>query len=77
MKQFFPLLFFTVFIGIIAAASIYLARRFNFYFSIENTKILFFAFPVLSVGLAMIYSIDNGYTKKVLAPKDILSLSDI
>ncbi len=48
MKQFFPLLFFTVFIGILIAANIYLARRFNWYFSIENIKILYFTLPALS-----------------------------
>ena len=53
MRQFFPLLFFTVFIGILIAANIYLARRFNFYFSIENTKILYFVFP--AVTLFMIF----------------------
>jgi predicted MPP superfamily phosphohydrolase len=49
MKQFIPLLFFAVFIGILTAANIYLVRRFNFYFSIENTRILYFVFPVLSL----------------------------
>lgn len=48
MKQFFPLLFFIIFIGILVGANIYLARRFNFYFSIENTKILYFIFPALT-----------------------------
>jgi predicted MPP superfamily phosphohydrolase len=48
MKQYIPLIFFTVFIGILIAANIYLARRFNFYFNIENTKLLYFLFPALS-----------------------------
>jgi len=49
MKQFFPLLFLVLFLGILAGANIYLARRFNFYFSIENIKILYFAFPALTL----------------------------
>lgn len=49
MKQFFPILFFIVFIGILTAANIYLVRRFNWYFSIENTKILFIVFPLLTL----------------------------
>lgn len=48
MRQYFPLLFFIIFIGILVAANIYLSRRFNFYFNIENTKILYFVFPALS-----------------------------
>lgn len=48
MKQYFPLLFFVIFIGILVGANIYLARRFNFYFSIENTKLLYFIFPALT-----------------------------
>lgn len=53
MKQFFPWLFLILFLGILTGANIYLARRFNWYFSIENTKILFFVFP--AVMLFMIF----------------------
>lgn len=49
MKQFFPLMFLILFLGILAGANIYLARRFNFYFTIEPTKILFLAFPALTL----------------------------
>ncbi len=45
MKQYFPLLFFIALIGIIVAANIYLTRRFNWYFSLENTKVLYAVFP--------------------------------
>jgi len=48
MRQLFPWLFFILFLGILALANIYLAHRFNFYFSIENTKVLYFLFPVLT-----------------------------
>lgn len=48
MRQYFPLLFFIIFIGILVAANIYLSRRYNFYFNLENTKVLFFIFPALS-----------------------------
>jgi hypothetical protein len=65
MKQFFPLLFFTVFIGILIAANIYLVRQFNWYFSIENTKILYFTFPLLSVfmifGMFPLTNTVNGF----------------
>lgn len=48
MRQFFPWLFFIAFIGILVGANLYLARRFNTYFSIEQTKILYFLFPALT-----------------------------
>lgn len=55
MKQFVPYLFLFLFLVVLVTANIYLARRFNFYFSIENTKILFFVFPALS--LLMIFGL--------------------
>ncbi len=48
MKQFIPWLFFILFLTILAGANIYLAKRFNWYFSIEQTKILYFIFPALT-----------------------------
>ncbi|QGY44058.1 hypothetical protein GM418_10430 [Maribellus comscasis] len=45
MKRFFPLIFLLLFLAIIAGANIYLSRRFNFYFAIENTRLLYLAFP--------------------------------
>lgn len=49
MKQFFPWLFLILFLGVLTGATIYLARRFNWYFSIENTKVLFFVFPAFMI----------------------------
>lgn len=49
MKQFLPIIFFTLFIGILIAANIYLARRFNFYFGVENVKIFYVLFSSLSL----------------------------
>lgn len=49
MRQFLPWLFLILFLGILAGANIYLARRLNWYFSIENTKLLNFVFPVLTL----------------------------
>ncbi len=49
MKQYFPILFFIVFIGILIGANIYLTRRFNWYFNIENSKILYAVFPPLTL----------------------------
>jgi predicted MPP superfamily phosphohydrolase len=55
MKAIFPFLFLILFLGILAGANIYLARRFNFYFSIENTRLFFFIFPCLT--LLMIFGV--------------------
>jgi predicted MPP superfamily phosphohydrolase len=49
MKQFIPFLFLILFLGILVSANIYLARRFNFYFNIENTRLLYFIFPALTL----------------------------
>lgn len=49
MKQLFPWLFLILFLGILASANIYLARRFNWYFTFENTKLLYFAFPAITL----------------------------
>ena len=49
MKQYFPFLFFIVFIGILIGANVYLTRRFNWYFSIESTKVLYAVFPPLTL----------------------------
>lgn len=48
MKQLLPWIFFIAFIGLLITANIYLTRRFNWYFNIENTKLLYFVFPVLT-----------------------------
>ncbi len=45
MKQYIPILFFIAFISILVAANVYLTRRFNWYFSIESTKVLYTVFP--------------------------------
>ena len=49
MKQYFPILFFILFIGILIAANIYLTRRFNWYFSIEKTGLMYAVFPPLTL----------------------------
>ncbi len=49
MRKFLPWLFLVVFLGILAGANIYLANRFNWFFSIENIKILNFLFPALTL----------------------------
>jgi uncharacterized protein len=55
MKQLFPFLFLILFLGILAGANIYLSRRFNFYFSIEDSKLFYFIFPGLT--LLMIFGV--------------------
>jgi uncharacterized protein len=49
MKHLLPYLFLILFLGILISANIYLARRFNFYFSIENTRLFYFIFPGLTL----------------------------
>ncbi len=49
MKQFFPWIFLILFLGILTSANIYLARRFNLYFSVENTKVLYYIFPAFTM----------------------------
>ncbi len=41
--------FLLVFLGVFAAANIYLSRRFSYFFSIEKTKYMYFTFAALSV----------------------------
>ena len=49
MRRYFPLLFLIIFLGILVGANIYLIHRFNFYFSIEHSKVLYFTFPALTM----------------------------
>lgn len=55
MKRLFPFLFLLLFLGILIGANSYLIYRFDFYFSIENAKILYFLFPTLT--LLMIFGV--------------------
>jgi uncharacterized protein len=55
MKALLPYLFIILFLGILTGANIYLASRFNFYFSIEKTKTFYYLFPVLT--LMMIFGV--------------------
>jgi uncharacterized protein len=55
MRALLPFLFLILFLGILTGANIYLVIRFNFYFSIENAKILFYLFPALT--LMMIFGV--------------------
>ena len=65
MRQIVPILFLVFFLAIIVSANIYLSKRFNFFFSIENTKILYFIFPALSVlmifGMMPLSNTINGF----------------
>lgn len=49
MKQLTPLLFFAILITILVAANIYLTNRFNWYFSIESSKLLYAVFPPMTL----------------------------
>lgn len=49
MRQYFPLLFFATLIIILVLSNIYLTRRFNWYFSLENTKLLYAVFAPLTL----------------------------
>lgn len=49
MKQYLPYIFFVTFIAILVTANIYLTKRFNWYFSIESTRMLYAVFPPLSL----------------------------
>ncbi len=48
MRQFLPIIFLLLFLVILAGANFYLAQRFNWYFNIRQTKILFFVFPAFT-----------------------------
>ena len=65
MRQFFPILFLILILGIFVAANIYLSKRFNFFFGIENTKILYFVFPALTLfmmfGMMPLSNTINGF----------------
>jgi len=65
MRQIIPLLFFIVFIGILISANIYLTRRFNWYFNIENTRMLYAVFPPLTLlmffGMMPLSNTTNGF----------------
>jgi predicted MPP superfamily phosphohydrolase len=43
------IILFLVFIGVIVGANIYLAKRFAFYFSFENARILYILFPLITI----------------------------
>ena len=49
MKQNSRFIFFSIFLGIIIGANIYMPSRFNFYFDIHNGFVLYLLFPVLTV----------------------------
>lgn len=49
MRQIFPILFLLIFLGILASANIYLARRFSFYFDLRSTRNLYIVFGSLTV----------------------------
>jgi uncharacterized protein len=55
MKRFIPYLFILIFLGVLIGANSYLIHRFNFYFSLEHTKIFYFIFPALT--LIMIFGV--------------------
>jgi len=49
MRQYIPILFFITFISILVLTNIYLTKRFNWYFNIESTKLLYAVFPPLTL----------------------------
>ncbi len=49
MRQIFPFIFLIVFLGILASANIYLARRFSFYFDLSSSRFLYFIFGALTI----------------------------
>ncbi len=49
MKQFFPILFMLLFLGILAGANIYLSRRFAWYFSANTIWPLHLGFALLTL----------------------------
>ncbi|MFB6341032.1 metallophosphoesterase [Saccharicrinis sp. FJH62] len=49
MKSIVPFIFLTIFLGIITGAVIYLTHRFNWYFSIPYTRMLYPVFAVLAL----------------------------
>lgn len=49
MKQILPFIILLIFLGVLATASYYLSRRFNWYFSFEAPKLLFMTFGLLSL----------------------------
>lgn len=65
MRQFTPILFLIIILGIFAAANIYLSRRLNLLFSIENTRILYYVFAGLILfmifGMMPLSNTVNGF----------------
>jgi predicted MPP superfamily phosphohydrolase len=49
MRQLFPLLFLTIFLGILIGANIYLTRRFTWFFDISSTRFLYFTFASITI----------------------------
>lgn len=49
MKRYMFIILFLVFIGVLIGANIYLAKRFAFYFSFDNTRIFYILFPVVTI----------------------------
>lgn len=49
MRQFIPIIFLVVFLGILAGANIYLSKRFAFYFDVRSTRYLYITFGFLTV----------------------------
>jgi uncharacterized protein len=51
MKQFIPIIFLIIFLGILISANIYLSRRFSFFFNINNVKVLYVISGLLTVSM--------------------------
>lgn len=49
MKQFFPILFLVIFLGVLISANIYLTRRFTFYFDLKSSRYLYLTFASVTV----------------------------
>lgn len=57
MKYILPLLMMILFFGILIGANIYLARRFNFFFSLDSLRALYFVF-----GLTTLFMFFGGFS---------------
>ena len=77
MKYILPLVIMIVFFSILIGANIYLTRRFSWYFSIDNTRILYFIFGSLTIFMmvgTMAFTNGNSLISTILYGAATLSI---
>ncbi|MFV0590983.1 MAG: metallophosphoesterase [Draconibacterium sp.] len=76
MKQFFPILFLVIFLGILISANIYLTKRFSFYFDLKGTRYLYITFATLTVfmitGIVAFVNAKSGFANFAYSAASVL-----